>query len=448
MTPTLYQFATLILPLSAVVLMYLIARANKNAWIATARHAAFTERLLNSSPAPIVVTDELGRVRLINRVAQQLLRRTKEEACNRELAELLGLNEADRTRLYDSLRSASVETARTLLHANLDEGLVCPLELKAGAIEDDRKPCVIVVLRDLTSEQEMKSALDAHVAQLLLTKEALQHHNAGLEKLVEEQTGELRAAKNEAERANAAKSEFLANMSHELRTPLHCILSFARFGVRGRGSLDQTKALGYFQRIEASGSTLLELLNALLDLSKLEADAVTLDREKLDLQSLIVGIAEDYAALARDKGLKIRLPTCDAPAFVNGDQSRLSQVIRNLLSNAVKFTPQGGAIEIDLDTTEESAVVTIRDSGPGIPDDECETVFDKFVQSKRTKSGAGGTGLGLSICREIVLLHGGSVRAVPTHGHGALLELKLPHWNPSCEEQLQPEQVDMVAIGA
>jgi signal transduction histidine kinase len=232
-------------------------------------------------------------------------------------------------------------------------------------------------------------------------------------------------------------------MSHELRTPLHCILSFARFGVRGRGSLDQTKAHGYFQRIESSGSTLLELLNALLDLSKLEAEAVTLDRERLDLRSLIAETAEDYAALARDKGLKIHLPSCNSPVFVNGDQSRLAQVIRNLLSNAVKFTPQGGTIDIDIDRNDESAVVTICDSGPGIPDDECEAVFDKFVQSKRTKSGAGGTGLGLSICREIVLLHGGSVRAVPTHGRGALVELRLPHWSLSCAEQLEE-----VAVGA
>ena len=108
-----------------------------------------------------------------------------------------------------------------------------------------------------------------------------------------------------------------------------------------------------------------------------------------------------------------------------------------------KDAEQRSVIEIEIDSCDDFAVVTIRDSGSGIPDDECETVIDKFVQSNRTKSGAGGTGLGLSICREIVLLHGGSVRAVPTHGRGALLELKLPHWRSSYAEQL-----DTVAVGA
>jgi PAS domain S-box-containing protein len=432
-----FSIAASFLPLLAVALMYWIARANRNARIALARHTAFTEQLLHSSPAPCVVTDDAGCVRQVNRAAQQLVRATADEMRYRDLADLLGLDEADRVRLGDARRSASVEITRCLFQANLNGEIACPLELKVGRIEDDATPCTIVVLRDLTAESEMKATLDRHVEQLLMTKEALQHHNAGLEKLVEEQTGELRTAKEEAERANAAKSEFLANMSHELRTPLHCILSFARFGVRGKGSLDPAKALGYFQRIEASGSTLLSLLNNLLDLSKLEAEAVTLSRERVELQLLVMEVAEECAALARDKGLGIRLPVSESSTSVDADRARLAQVLRNLLSNSVKFTPQNGTIHVDIDVNDDWAVVVIRDSGPGIPDDECETVFDKFVQSKRTNSGAGGTGLGLSICREIMLLHGGSVRAVPTHGQGALLELKIPLWNAVSDELAQ-----------
>ena len=446
MMPISFSIAASFLPLLAVALMYWIARANRNARIALARHTAFTEQLLHSSPAPCVVTDDAGCVQQVNRAAQQLLRATADEMRYRDLAELLGLDEPDRVRLGDARRSASVEITRCLLQANLSGEIACPLELKVGRIEDDATPCTIVVLRDLTAESEMKATLDRHVEQLLMTKEALQHHNAGLEKLVEEQTQELRTAKEEAERANAAKSEFLANMSHELRTPLHCILSFARFGVRGKGSLDPAKALGYFQRIEASGSTLLSLLNNLLDLSKLEAEAVTLCRERVELQLLVMEVAEECAALARDKRLSIRLPMSESSAFVDADRARLAQVLRNLLSNSVKFTPQDGTIHVAVEVNEDWALVAIRDSGPGIPDDECETVFDKFVQSKRTNSGAGGTGLGLSICREIMLLHGGSVRAVPTHGQGALLELKIPLWNAVSDEPAQEMAQKMAVV--
>jgi signal transduction histidine kinase len=243
---------------------------------------------------------------------------------------------------------------------------------------------------------------------------------------VQQQTADLRVAKEAAERANAAKSEFLANMSHELRTPLHAILSFARFGVRGDASLDPQKAHGYFQRIEASGHTLLDLLNDLLDLSKLEANAVTLNIETVLLRSIVMDTVEELKVLAREKGVTIHVLQPVGDFTIQGDRARLSQVVRNLISNAIKFTPQGGEIEVAIEETEYRGTLSIHDNGPGIPDDECECVFDRFVQSKQTKSGAGGTGLGLSICSEIVHLHGGSICAVPTHEHGAHIQVSLP----------------------
>jgi signal transduction histidine kinase len=104
--------------------------------------------------------------------------------------------------------------------------------------------------------------------------------------------------------------------------------------------------------------------------------------------------------------------------------------LMNLLSNAVKFTPQGGSIQMTVDGADDTAVVMVRDTGPGIPDEECEKVFDKFVQSRASHTGVGGTGLGLTICREIVQLHQGRISAVPTHGRGALLQVALPRWIP------------------
>jgi signal transduction histidine kinase len=102
-----------------------------------------------------------------------------------------------------------------------------------------------------------------------------------------------------------------------------------------------------------------------------------------------------------------------------------------VLNNALKFTPGGGAIEISVCRCDNTATISVQDSGPGIPDDECASVFDKFVQSKSTTASAGGTGLGLSICREIVSLHHGDIHAEPTHGGGALIRVALPPWSPS-----------------
>jgi signal transduction histidine kinase len=125
----------------------------------------------------------------------------------------------------------------------------------------------------------------------------------------------------------------------------------------------------------------------------------------------------------------------ETDGLVLADREKMSQVIRNVLGNAAKFTPAQGQICIALDQHDGKIVLSMRDTGPGIPDQECERVFDKFVQSHLTRTGAGGTGLGLSICREIVRLHGGTIRAVPTHGRGALLQVCLPLCTPEAAQQ-------------
>ena len=412
--------------LLVVAAMYAVQRAQRRALAEAVRRATLAERLWDAAPKALVLLDGEGCMRKANRAAEQLLRVFSIPVPGQRLVALLGLDDCESDHFQDALRGSRVQPACCTLTGNCSDGAKCPVELQVAFVELEGQSWIVTAIRDLSSEHNMRAALHRNLAQLLMTKEALQTHNVGLEQLVQERTADLMVAKDAAESANSAKSEFLANMSHELRTPLHGILSFARFGVRGGVSLNPEKANGYFQRIEVSGRTLLTLLNDLLDLSKLEAKAVTLNYETIYMRSIVAETAEEHAVLAREKGITLRLPEGEAEAVVRGDRVRLAQVIRNLLSNAVKFTPPGGEIEMSLEESADSVTLSIHDNGPGIPDDECEAVFDKFVQSKQTKSGAGGTGLGLSICREIVHLHGGEIRAVPTGGQGALLQITLP----------------------
>jgi PAS domain S-box-containing protein len=245
-------------------------------------------------------------------------------------------------------------------------------------------------------------------------------------KQLQEKVEEVRTLAKEAEDANQAKSEFLANMSHELRTPLHGILSFSEFGIRRHETASPEKHLEYFQMIRQSGQTLLELLNDLLDLAKMEARKMQFEFKAEHLGKIVMWVSDEFQSQVFERNLVIRceVDADDSPVMM--DANRIKQVIRNLLSNAVKFSPKGGVIQLRVLKGEGRMRVIIQDEGPGIPEDELEVVFDKFVQSSKTKSGAGGTGLGLSICREIMTAHGGRIWASNNPEGGTSLAFEIP----------------------
>ncbi len=255
---------------------------------------------------------------------------------------------------------------------------------------------------------------------------ALRNASHQLERRVEERTAELRSAKEAAEAAAEAKSEFLANVSHELRTPLHGIISFASLGVGQTASDNTTPHARYFLRIRQSGERLLYLVNDLLDLSKLEAGKTELELEWASLTVLVEGVVDEFHSLLSqdDKSVELQ-PVEEVDAFV--DRNRMMQVLRNTIGNARKFSPPGGVIEVSIRRTEEGGEISVSDRGVGIPEGQLESVFEKFVQSTATKTGAGGTGLGLAITRQIVEAHGGRIWAEHNPGGGSIFRIVVPN---------------------
>lgn len=243
---------------------------------------------------------------------------------------------------------------------------------------------------------------------------------------LKERTIDLQEAKKMAEAANDAKSTFLSNVSHELRTPMHGILSFASFGIKKHATANPDKILDYFHKIRQSGETLLTLLNDLLDLAKLESGKITYKFRPANLNSLIDIVREEYNSLALEHNLTIRCEHLEANGKITLDADKIRQVLHNLLNNAIKFSPEGGTIDVISFKKADSIVVSIRDQGAGIPGNELESIFDKFVQSSKNKSGAGGTGLGLPICREIIAAHKGRIWAENNPDIGASLSFEIP----------------------
>jgi signal transduction histidine kinase len=259
--------------------------------------------------------------------------------------------------------------------------------------------------------------LDIHA--LLIAQSQL----LALSKAVEEQ-------RDAAEAANRSKSEFLANISHELRTPLHGILSYARFGEKEAADGDRGELLEFFQNVGQSAETLLRLVNDLLDLSKLEAGRMVYEFHPGNVSDLVEVVVDEFNSMCAERQVSVVYRPPDEPTTTMVDAERFKQVIRNLLSNAVKFSPPQGSVNVRLRRLPKSHLISVRDEGPGIPAEELELVFDKFVQSSKTKSGGGGTGLGLAISREIVAAHKGRIWAENNAGAGCTFYCELPLVQP------------------
>ncbi len=278
-------------------------------------------------------------------------------------------------------------------------------------------------------DEEILQFACRQITQLLKSKQyeqALQNSNTQLEEKIFKRTKDLVKAKETAESANRAKSEFLANVTHELRTPMHAILSFSSLGNKKTRNSSIEKIEGYFQKINQSGNRLLEFVNDLLDLSKMESGQYNFNPEQNNVNETLQESLLGLNTQIDEKNIKISILSKKLFPDNVFDSSAVHQVFTNLLSNAIKFSPENGIITITLEQINNIQRITIKDQGVGLPDNELDQIFGKFIQSSFTRTGAGGTGLGLSICKQIASLHKGSIWAENCDESGACFYFELP----------------------
>jgi PAS domain S-box-containing protein len=238
---------------------------------------------------------------------------------------------------------------------------------------------------------------------------------------------DLRTAIKQAEEASNIKSEFLANMSHELRTPLNGILGFVQV-LEGQiyGNLNKEQ-LDYFNIIKESGNHLLEMVNDILDLAKIEAGKSMIKMKPFDFGRMLERSPDIIHTIAFKKQIQIEVKSQSGLGVLNGDETKLKQVIFNLLSNAVKFTEPGKKIGIDAKIEDDNFIVTVWDEGIGISEIDLNKIFDPFEQIKGAKTAKGkGTGLGLAISKRLIELHKGTLTVTSKVGEGSHFIITLP----------------------
>lgn len=315
-------------------------------------------------------------------------------------------------------------------------------------------------LKQSNEELQVKTELlENSEAELKAQQEELQQANEELEEkanLLEEQKEKLEIAKTEIERkagevevTSKYKSEFLANMSHELRTPLNSILILSQLLSENKNKTLAEKEVDFARNIHNSGNDLLNLINEILDLSKVEAGKMELDITEVPFQGIVTNMTSLFSEMAKNKSIEFTIDFHpeELPESMTTDRQRLEQIIRNFLSNAFKFTEKGGRITLGLHRMPYGALfrnanlagnmeviaIAVSDSGIGIPKEKRDIIFEAFQQADgSTKRKYGGTGLGLSISRELASVLGGEIGLESEEGKGSTFTLYLPlHFDPA-----------------
>ncbi|MBZ5726390.1 MAG: response regulator [Acidobacteriia bacterium] len=353
--------------------------------------------IIGSAMDAIITVDETQRVVLFNAAAEKIFRCAAAEAIGQPLDAFIPERLVEIHRQHVQTFGTTGETARSMhspgtLYGRRVNGEEFPLEATISHASPGGRKLYTVILRDITRRKQG------------------------------EETARLYAQARELDRL---KTEFFANISHELRTPLTLILGPVRKRIAAEGmSGEESRDL---KLIEHNARLLLRHVNDLLDMSKIDAGRMEADYARVDLARMVRLVASNFESLAKERQVACVLDTPGSlPAEV--DPAKIERVLSNLLSNAFKFTPAGGQVRIAVRGVGERALIEVEDTGPGIPPNLREAIFERFRQLvSRADRQYGGTGLGLAIAKQFVTLHGGtiSVEEPPSHS-GSLFRVELP----------------------
>lgn len=414
----LLQLTTLFLTVFlSIFSVYIVFKGQKT--IHDKNHAlsqtqSFLHSTINSTPIAIIITDKSGQIVMSNNRAESLFQYTREQLLAMSISDLIpeNLRSQHEQHLLDYAKQPVSREMYTGLEitALRGSGELFPVEVGLSPIDGQDELTIACSIKDITEQKALEK--------------------------------ELLDSKNQAEQANEIKSEFLASVSHELRTPLHAILSFSRLGLKNVLELpvqsnEIQKLQSYFNKIQLSGAKLLNFINDLLDSAKFESGKMELKLSQYNIIQTVQSVKNEQEARLQELQLHLSINAPQTDLMVQCDQERMNQLITNLISNAVKYSPEKGNIEItispdiiqtDADTAQEAIRFSIQDEGTGIPVEQLENIFQKFIQSSNAITG--GTGLGLSLCKDIIDAHGGKIWAENRQPHGSIFTFIIPVEQP------------------
>ena len=377
---------------------------------------------MDANPALTWIKDGNGRYRYANKVLCETVGLDPDDFVGKTMFDFVRPEEADRLAEKDREALRRNEPIETIEHATLAGGISRfwnTIRFPFPSASGERFIGGFAI--DITERTVAEAALRETETELRAAKE-------DLEIRVRERTAELQLAKERAEAAGRAKSDFLASMSHELRTPLNGIIGFAELLSDGRPGPLNDKQKEYIGDVLISGRHLLQLINDLLDLVKIEAGKMRLYVQPFPIAIAAKEVCAVMEPIAQEKGVAVSLAVSPPLDSVTLDEQKFKQVLYNLASNAVKFTGAGGRVDISLALRDPLHLeLSVADTGIGIKAEDLERLFTDFEQ---LDAGAtrkhGGTGLGLALTRRLVELHGGSIDVESAFGTGSRFSVVLP----------------------